>query len=717
MALWFFSILLIIFSLLCSHGTSSNQEQGRRTASYTWNTTFQQMNQGLLFRRGAKGSVTLQPGTLGYYMGNSSRLNSTGSGWFVIPKLFDPLKTSPEDDRIDLQEASFTVVFTLSFVSTTSTPLLFDILPRLEPSPSIELKYRRPQPVITIYTLDNTTFHSGRTIRVRIITDFLPPERHNPNNPPPAPERYSVQISYDPAAHNLSVYLARDVVGTQVPVNITRHLDDMDALSPDRLIFALSATMGQLMRLHTWNFTIEVPVTEDSQGANTTVTILSSVLGSAASAAAIAAAVYLYLNSKYRRWKKDLGQLAKSMQRLPGVPMKVDFADIKKATNNFHETTRLGQGGFGAVFRCRLAAPNKGDSIEVAVKKFTRADNRCYEDFLAEVSIINRLRHKNIVPLVGWSYNKGEPILIYEYMPNGSLDQLLFNRNGDEQQLLPTSICQWSTRYSIYEPMVLHRDIKASNILIDLTFQARLGDFGLACVLADGKNSYTDQGAPGTIGFRAPEYIYSGKATRKTDVFAFGVLVLEIVTGKKAVGRDVVQFGGHIMDWVWHLHAEGNLLAAVDAVVLTAPGGFDVEEAVRLLLLGMACSHPNPSDRPSMADVVRIIGKSAPPPDMPLSKPPVMWPPEELTSDDSNDGTLTTSNLKRTSAFMLETTTGRRREHSISSENDRGGSSLTEIARITLLRNYLHGVNLFADRGAAIKRYAATGNDAAIFAT
>jgi len=176
-----------------------------------------------------------------------------------------------------------------------------------------------------------------------------------------------------------------------------------DTMSPDGLLFALSSTMGQLLQLHTWNFTIEVPETGRSRGVNT-ITVLSSVLGSAAAAAAIAAAVYLYLNSKYRRWKKDLDQLTKSMQRLPGVPMQVDFADIKKATDNFHEATRLGQGGFGAVYRCRLPAPNsKGEFVEVAVKKFTRADNRGYEDFLAEVSIINRLRHKNIVPLVGIS--------------------------------------------------------------------------------------------------------------------------------------------------------------------------------------------------------------------------------------------------------------------------------------------------------------------------
>ncbi|CAN6209178.1 unnamed protein product [Urochloa humidicola] len=632
------------------------------------------MNQGLLFHR-VDESVTLQPGTLGYYMRNSSQLGftPTDSGWFVIPKWFDPWKTSRGGDRMDLHEASFSILFTLSVVSTST--LLFDILPRLEPPSDRGIRPSSFEPV-KIETLDNTTFHSGRTIRVRIA--FLPSENDDPDNA--AERRYSVQINYDRAANNLSAYLLPDAGTETIPDEATMHLDAQDNLSPDGLIFALSSTVGQLLKLHNWNFTIEVPETGHSQGANT-VTILSSVLGSAAAASAIAAAVYLYLNSKYRRWKKDLDQLTKTMQRLPGVPMQVDFGDIRKATNNFHETTRLGQGGFGAVYRCRLPAAKKGEVMEVAVKKFTRTDNRGYEDFLAEVSIINRLRHKNIVPLVGWSYNRGEPILIYEFMPNGSLDQQLFR---DEQQ--KSGICsQWRTRYNIvrdiatglqyvhheYEPMVLHRDIKASNILIDLTFQARLGDFGLACVLADGKTSFTDHGAPGTVGFRSPEYIYGGKATRKTDVFAFGVLVLEIVTGKRAVGRDMLQFG-HVTDWVWSLHAEGNLLAAVDAAVLTGGGGeFDADEAVRLLLLGMACSNPNPGDRPTMVDAVRIIGKSVPPPEMPRSKPPMMWPPEGWDDLSSDCSTSSTSNFNRTSStFMVETAAGR--ERSISSENGRG---------------------------------------------
>lgn len=397
---WFFTIFLIAICFHakpCTCSISSNQD--RRRASYTWNTTFQQMNQGLLFHlRKDVDSITLQPGSLGYYMGNSSQIgfNLTDLGWFVIPKWFDPWRMSHGDDqRINLHEASFSIVFTLSAVSNDK--LYFDILPRLEPSDdSGRIRPQSYEPV-KIEKLDSTKFNSGRTIRV--TTQFLGTEEDDPN-----PARYSVQIDYDRDARNLSVYLVRDGdVGTDMPAagNDTMHLDAGDTLTPDALLFAITSSMRHLLRLHTWNFTIEVPVTEESQGPNTA-TIVSSVLGSAAATATIAAVVYFYLNSKYRRWKKDLDKLAKTMQSLPGVPMQVDFADIRKATNNFHETMRLGQGGFGTVYMCKLPAPKKGELMEVAVKKFNRrADNRGYEDFLTEVSIINRLRHKNIVPLVG----------------------------------------------------------------------------------------------------------------------------------------------------------------------------------------------------------------------------------------------------------------------------------------------------------------------------
>nr|CAB3486384.1 unnamed protein product [Digitaria exilis] len=352
--------------------------------------------------------------------------------------------------------------------------------------------------------------------------------------------------------------------------------------------------------------TVDLPIPKG--GTPKWVVILSSVLSSVAATIVVAIIVYCYLNSKYRRWKKDLDQLAKTMQSLPGVPAQVDFADIKKATNNFHETTKLGRGGYGAVYGCTLpaAASRTGQSMKVAVKKFTREvlDQR-YEDFLAEVSIINR-----------WSYNKGEPLLIYEYMNNGSLDQHLFQSGGfgpRRQRQQDTAIGQWDTRYGIardiatglqylhheHEPMVLHRDIKASNIMLDSTFSARLGDFGISCTVDAERSSVT--GLAGTIGYIGPEYIINYKATRQTDIYAFGVVILEIVTGKKTT--HVPTDDGHITQWVRRLHRDGMLLKALDDMLIPSDNQADLaKEAERLLLLGLACTNPNPSSRPSMTE-------------------------------------------------------------------------------------------------------------------
>uniref|UniRef100_A0A453R8G8 Protein kinase domain-containing protein n=1 Tax=Aegilops tauschii subsp. strangulata TaxID=200361 RepID=A0A453R8G8_AEGTS len=388
--------------------------------------------------------------------------------------------------------------------------------------------------------------------------------------------------------------------------------------------------------------------------------ILLSVVGSAAATAITAAAFAVYYRSKYRRWNKDLQRLARSMQHLPGMPRHVDFADIKKATKNFHSSMQLGAGGFGAVYRCKLpAAPEVGGpEVEAAVKKFTRNHNGCYDDFMEEVSVVNRLRHRNIAPLVGWSYHSGVPLLIFELIPNGSLDQHLFH---------PTRarFLQWETRYDIvkdiatglhyvhheYEPAVLHRDIKASNVLLDSAFRARLGDFGIARAVGLDRNSVT--GFAGTRGYIAPDYACSYKATRETDVYAFGVVVLEIVTGKPALHRDVPS--DNIMsDWVWQLHREGELINAVDGVLAAA--GFDADDARRLLLLGLACTNPNPADRPSMATVVRVVTKLAPSPDVPLERPTFVWPPQGLCTSTPGSTCGTGTSIFRTvgSSAMVE---------------------------------------------------------------
>jgi serine/threonine protein kinase len=251
-------------------------------------------------------------------------------------------------------------------------------------------------------------------------------------------------------------------------------------------------------------------------------------------------------------------------------------------------------------------------------------------------------------------------------MPNGSLDQHLFRRGVHEQR----PVLSWESRYAVvadvaaglhyvhheYTRMVLHRDIKASNVLLDATFRARLGDFGLARVLEHDRNSYTDLGVAGTRGFIAPEYSVGHKATRQTDVFAFGALVMEVVTGRYALLGD--PRCPLLSDWVWQMHGRGALLGAVDQNLGTTE--FDADEAARLLLLALACSNPNPLERPTMPQVLQVLSKAAPPPEVPPMKPKFVWPPEGGAQFDLSDIEMTTTtsgNGTSSSAMATQDTT------------------------------------------------------------
>ncbi|KAI5010249.1 hypothetical protein ZWY2020_012386 [Hordeum vulgare] len=360
------------------------------------------------------------------------------------------------------------------------------------------------------------------------------------------------------------------------------------------------------------------------------------------------------------------------MERLPGVPTKVDFADIKKATGNFHETMKLGEAG-SAPYMCTPLPPLQRRSDPW---KSPSRGSRVMCETTATTTSRRGQHHQQVAPqehrpLIGWSYNKGEPLLVFEFMKNGSLDQHLFPRGGNSsstgQRYTGVTIRQWATRYEIirdiatglhyvhheYEPMVLHRDIKASNVMLDLSFCARLGDFGLACTVAIDRNSAT--GIAGTWGYIAPEYAVCGKATRQTDIYALGVLILEVVTGQRALANQVVDDDDvHITDRVWRFHQEGRLLECLDPVLIVASSPDNEEylddggDAERLLLLGLACSSPNPKDRPTMAEVVRVITKSALPPVVPLMKPRFVWPPPEwvaLGGDDSVGTSMQSLNI------------------------------------------------------------------------
>lgn len=250
-------------------------------------------------------------------------------------------------------------------------------------------------------------------------------------------------------------------------------------------------------------------------------------------------------------------------------------------------------------------------------------------------------------------------------MPNGSLDQHLYGGATGDHILLP-----WNRRIQVaadvasalhylhheYDECVVHRDLKSSNVMLDSAFRARLGDFGLARVLDTDKTSYAEleaAGVPGTIGYIAPECFHTAKATRESDLFAFGALLLELVCGRRPRCNELSGFH-FLVDWVWMLHREGRILEAVDEKL---DANFVADEARRMLLLGLACSHPLPGERPKSAVIMQVLAGSVPPPVVPAFRPAFMWPAAEpVWAKDGGAGLTSMSSLLTTSSMYPSST-------------------------------------------------------------
>ncbi|KAG6437115.1 hypothetical protein SASPL_102025 [Salvia splendens] len=263
---------------------------------------------------------------------------------------------------------------------------------------------------------------------------------------------------------------------------------------------------------------------------------------------------------------------------------KYKYIELKKATKNFKESELLGSGGFGRVYKGTLRNPK----AEVAVKRVSHDSKQGIREFVSEISSIGRLRHRNLVQLQGWCRRGGDLLLVYDFMPNGSLDRYLFD----------TPKCILS-----YEQIVLHRDVKASNVLLDAEMNCRLGDFGLAKLYDHGSNSGTTR-VVGTLGYLAPELPRTGRSTTGSDVYAFGALMLEVACGRRPIksrsGPDELV----LVDYVWSKWKGGRIVDVVDERM---KGEFEEKEVVMVLKLGLMCSSHQQSGRPSMRQLVRYL--------------------------------------------------------------------------------------------------------------
>ncbi|CAO2822134.1 unnamed protein product [Amaranthus hypochondriacus] len=309
-------------------------------------------------------------------------------------------------------------------------------------------------------------------------------------------------------------------------------------------------------------------------------------------------------------------------------PKRFRLRDVKSASGDFSPSNELGRGGFGVVYKGTLGGN------EVAIKRIKNS-RQGKQNLIAEVTTIGNLRHKNLVELVGWCYEKNELLLVYEYMPNGSLDKFICS--DDENVIL-----SWETRHRIIcgvaqsldylhhecSKRVLHRDIKTSNIMLDSEFNARLGDFGLARMFTKGDQTHhSTKELMGTPGYMAPEILLMGHSTAETDVFAFGVLVLVVASGRMPGAQHEDNGNGltsnNLVDWIWELYRSKKVVSAVDPKL---KGNFNEQQTECMFVLGLACCDPNPHMRPSMRTALQVLMGEALPPLVPLEKPVFMWP-------------------------------------------------------------------------------------------
>ncbi|KAK8349430.1 hypothetical protein V6Z12_A06G140500, partial [Gossypium hirsutum] len=277
----------------------------------------------------------------------------------------------------------------------------------------------------------------------------------------------------------------------------------------------------------------------------------------------------------------------------------LDFENLAAATNNFDPANKLGKGGFGVVYKGKFQ-----DGQEVAVKRLSRASRQGIEEFTNEATVISQLQHRNLVRLLGSCIDGEEKMLVYEYMPNKSLDILLFDSHN-------AKLFDWRKRFNIIEEIsrgllylhtdsrlrIVHRDLKANNILLDEELNPKISDFGLAKIFFDNESQATTKRIFGTYAMR-------GQFSEKYDVFSFGVLTLEIISGRRNSSFHEDEHSLSLLGYAWKLWNKDNILAFIDPAV--SDSSFD-REILKCIHVGLLCVQNFATDRPTMSTVTSML--------------------------------------------------------------------------------------------------------------
>ncbi|KAF6159086.1 hypothetical protein GIB67_032703 [Kingdonia uniflora] len=341
--------------------------------------------------------------------------------------------------------------------------------------------------------------------------------------------------------------------------------------------------------------------------------------------------IYLYSAIIKQRGKKGNSRLQECTDYLE-LPV-FHFLNIARATNNFSSDNKLGEGGFGPVYKGKLF-----NGTEIAVKRFSKKSLQGINEFHNEIILIAKLQHRNLVKILGYCIERQETMLIYEYLPNKSLDLFIF----DQAQC---TLINWEKRLNIVIGIaqgllylhrdsrlrIIHRDLKASNVLLDSVMNPKISDFGIARTFGGDQTEGSTEKVVGTYGYMSPEYAIEGLFSVKSDVSSFGVLVLEIVSGKKNRGFEHHDHDLNLLGHAWKLWDEGKASELLDASIGDPS---QTSKVLRYIQVGLLCVQQRPEDRPNMANVVLMLSSDSV--SLPRPKQPGFFNERSLVEENSS---------------------------------------------------------------------------------